>query len=350
MKRLLCILCAAALALTLAACAHIEPSPAPLPSAEPTASPTPSPAPTSEPTETPAPTSEPAETPSPAPSAEPTPDPARLELMHALAGTWLRVKYEVEGDVGYVDYTNVIGRMTFFPAENAGIGCVYEYGWYEEDGGEYIAYASPFMPVSFAPGDNEEILCAEYGADDDERGRTDYIAYIDPSDTLVVTSLFTIDGGPGISRTWYVREGSGRTAEDFMPTPEDLLGKVWHIDMQKAPGDDYYRTVSDGSTIVFSEAGTDLRADIHWVDTGYYSDMDIENMEVWYIDEPFGEWLEIGWHLRLIGPDYKFRDHFVYMLNDWTLVLFEGEFQLDENGDQPDEYIRATETYFHNYD
>jgi hypothetical protein len=339
-KKLICIICAAALALTLAACADITP----IPSAEPTQEPDPAPAPTAEPTVEHAPTVEP----SPEPSE--TPDPAEQELMHSLAGTWLRVKYEVEGDIGYVDYTVDIGRMTFSPAEAGGIGCVYEYGWYTDDGVEDIAYATPFMPVSFAPGENAEILCAEYGCDDAERGRTDYIAYIDPSDNLVVTSLFTIDGGPGISRTWYVREGSGRTAEDFKPTAEDLLGRVWHIDMQKAPGDEYYRSVNDGSTIVFSGEGTDLRAGIHWVDTGYYSDMDIEDMDVWYIEEPFDEWTEIGWHLRLIGADYKFRDHFVYMLNDWTLVLYEGEFTLDENGDQPDAYIRETTTYFHSYD
>ena len=344
MKRLLSILCAAALALTLAACANITP----LPTAEPTREPAPTAEPSAEPTA--APTAEP--TPEPTETPEPTPEipEAERELMHALAGTWLRVKYEVEGDVGYVDYTVIIARMIFSPAEDGGLGCVYEYGWYDEDGAEDIAYSSPFMPVSFAPGENAEILCAEYGAEDEVHGRTDYVAYIDPSDTLVVTSLFEIDGGPGTSRAWYVREGSGRTEKDFMPTPEDLLGRVWHIDIQKAPGDDYYRTVSDGSTIVFSEEGTELRADIHWVDTGYYTDMDIENMEVWYIDEPIGEWADIDWHLRLIGPDYKFRDHFVYMLNDWTLVLYEGEFRLDEDGNQPDGYIRETETYFHNYD
>ena len=60
MKRLLSILCAAALALTLAACANItplptaEPTPTPAPSAEPSAEPTAEPTP--EPPETPEPT------------------------------------------------------------------------------------------------------------------------------------------------------------------------------------------------------------------------------------------------------------------------------------------------------
>lgn len=350
MKKLLCLVCAAALALSLSACAHIEPSPAPLPSAEPTE--TPSPAPTAEPSAepTPEPTAEPTPEPTPEPTHKPDPDGPRRELMHALMGTWLQVKYEVEGDIGYVDYTSDIHRMTFSQKDDGDIVCLYEYGWYGDDGKEDLMYVSPDMSVTFEEGENPEIYCALFGADDPDRGRTDYLAYMDPGDTLVVTSYFTIDGAPGTSRTWYVREGSGRTAEDFKPTPEDLLGRVWRIHMQKSPNDEYYHDVDDGSTIVFSGTADDLRASITWVDTGYYSDMELPDMDVWYIDEPFDEWSEIGWHLRLVGPDYKFRDHFVYMLNEYVLVLCEGEFLLDENGDQPNGYIRETETYFNNYD
>ena len=341
MKKLLCVLCAAALVFSLAACSV---TPKPAPTVEPTVEPT------TEPTTEPSP--EPTAEPSPEPTPEPAPetDPRETELMHALAGTWLQVKYEVEGDIGYVDYEQNVHRMTFSPAEDGGLAARYEYGWYDESGEEDLFYVSPVMPVTFGEGDNAEIYCGFFGAEDEERGRTDYLVYVDPRDTLVVTSYFTIDGGPGTSRAWYVREGSGRTAEDFKPTPEDLLGRVWEIHMQKSPNDDYYHYVYDGSTITFSGTGTDLRASINWVDTGYYSDMEMPDMEVWYIDEPFDEWSEIGWHLRLIGPDYKFRDHFVYMLNEYVLVLYEGEFRLDENGDQPEGYIRETETYFNNYD
>ena len=342
MKKLLCVLCAAALVFSLAACTvSLKPEPTAEPTVEPTV------APTVEPTAEP--TAEPSPGPTPEPTDEPEPDYARLELMHAIMGTWLQVKYEVEGDIGYVDYTSNIHRMTFSQQDDGDIVCLYEYGWYDENGKEDLFYVSPLMPVFFDEGENPEIYCAYFGADDDERGRTDYLAYMD-GDILVVTSYFTIDGGPGTSRTWYVREGSGKTAEDLKPTPEDLLGRVWHIHMQKSPNDDYYHYVDDGSTITFSGTADDLRASITWVDTGYYSDMELPDMDVWYIDEPFGEWSEIGWHLRLIGPDYKFRDHFVYMLNEYVLVLYEGEFTLDENGDQPDEYIRETETYFNNYD